>query len=177
MSRHRRPRPTLLAALVLLGVLTMSACSLTDADDPGKATVTDEIAAVGEALGVPSDQVSLFGYGVTRDLAAEDCPEVEDGDDRWIAERSAVMAVPTQQAAIDGLVRHYRDLGAELYLYKSRASEGRTLYVVDTARDVHVDVDLGAEGRVALFVRHTPCGVADLTTGPNTPVEPEPLPG
>lgn len=152
----------------------MSACSLSDATDPGKDTVTEEINEVGDVLGVAPDDISLFGYGVDRDLPADRCTDVDD-DDRWVAERSAVMVGASQQAVIDALVTRYQELDAQLFLYKSTASESRILYVVDADRRIHLEVDLSANGRASVFVTHSPCGVDSQATEPNGPYQPESL--
>ncbi|HXH57040.1 hypothetical protein [Iamia sp.] len=153
----------------------MSACSPSDATNPGEDTVTDEISEIGTAVEVDPDDISLFGYGVRRNVDEDRCPEVDDGD-RWIAERSAIMKGASQTSVIDALVSHYRGLGAELHLYKSTASESRILYVLDRDRKIHLEAVLDANGRASVFVKHSPCGVENDGTEPNGPFEPEALP-
>jgi hypothetical protein len=161
---------TVLPALALGALLVTTSCS--DLDDPGKGTVTDELSAIWAELGVGSDEAALQGYGVDRDVDSAACADL-DGDDRWIARRSAILpgGIITQDAVIAGLADRYRS-AATVRLF--RADGGATnafLAVLDTERRIVVRAHIGGDGRTSVQVRHSPCPVDGLATdirGPYT---------
>lgn len=165
-----RGRLVAVAVLVLGATLVTTAC--TDATDPGKGTVTDELSAIWSDLGVDPDDAALQGYGVDRDVDSAACADL-DGDDRWIARRSAILpgGLVTRDEVIAGLAERYRS-AATIRLF--RADGGATnafLAVLDTERRIAVRAHIDGDGRTSVQVRHSPCPVDGLSTevrGPYT---------
>jgi len=158
--------------------------SCSDASNPGKTAVTDELEAVWRDLGVDPDDAALQGYGIDRQSdsdaeTSEWCTD-RDQDDRWIARRSAILPAGrlTQDEILEGFVARYRELGVET-IRLFRATGGATnvfVIALDTERGFWVRASIEGEGRVSLFVRHSECPVDGFTTEVEGPYEEADLP-
>jgi hypothetical protein len=152
-----------LLLLAIGALLVTTSCS--DLGDPGKGTVTDELSAIWTDVGADPDEAALQGYGIDRDVDSAACAD-RDGDDRWIARRSAILpgGIVTQDAVIDGLARRYRS-ASSVRLF--RATGGATnvfLSALDTERRIAVRAHIDGDGRTSVQVRHSPCPVDGFAT-------------
>jgi hypothetical protein len=152
--------------------------SCTGGDDPGRATVTNELTAIWTDLGVDPDRAALQGYGVDRDVDSAACAG-RDGGDRWIARRSAILptGIIERDAVIAGLAERYRDGGTVRLFRATGGAPNVFVSALDTERRIVVRAHIGGDGRTSVQVRHSPCPVDDLATDIRGPYVEADLPG